>query len=371
MDLLTEKEEKNIKKEKRDKKQGRGGNERGEQTPARGAIDRSVEGEQGRGRGELEEMWRRRLGALLLRSSSSPPSCQRQRRHHLLLGEVTCGLFFSHPIPSLPSCKHCAQHLVKHLLKIDVLELCKPLLVRDGRIQFVPALSFPLKEPLALNHLVRLFTSQAGGGSGNFQKPFIAFVLGGPGSGKGTQCTKIASNFGFTHLSAGDLLRHEISSGSEKGESILEIIKEGRIVPSEITVELIRKAMELSNAKRILIDGFPRCEENRIAFERIIGSEPEVVIFFDCPEDEMVKRLLGRNQGRVDDNIETIKKRLKVFESLNIPVVDYYSSKGKVHKINAMGTADEIFEAVRKLFSSLSSNKLGYHEVTVLEGRPG
>uniref|UniRef100_A0A0A9DC73 adenylate kinase n=1 Tax=Arundo donax TaxID=35708 RepID=A0A0A9DC73_ARUDO len=67
----------------------------------------------------------------------------------------------------------------------------------------------------------------------------------------------------------------------------------------------------------------------------------------------MVKRLLGRNQGRVDDNIETIKKRLKVFESLNIPVIDYYSSRGKVHKINATGTAEEIFEGVRKLFSNL------------------
>ncbi|KAL6885552.1 hypothetical protein ACP4OV_010331 [Aristida adscensionis] len=194
----------------------------------------------------------------------------------------------------------------------------------------------------------------AGGDGGHSQRPFIAFVLGGPGSGKGTQCTKIALDFGFAHLSAGDLLRHEISSGSEKGELILEIIKEGRIVPSEITVELIRKAMETSNSSKVLIDGFPRCEENRIAFERIVGTEPDIVVFFDCPEDEMVKRLLGRNQGRVDDNIETIKKRLKVFESLNIPVVDYYSSRGKVHKINATGTADEIFEAVRKLFSSLS-----------------
>ncbi|KAL6885518.1 hypothetical protein ACP4OV_010297 [Aristida adscensionis] len=161
-------------------------------------------------------------------------------------------------------------------------------------------------------------------------------------------------------------------------ESILEIIKEGRIVPSEITVDLIRKAMETSNSKKVLIDGFPRCEENRIAFERIVGTEPDIVVFFDCPEDEMVKRLLGRNQGRVDDNIETIKKRLKVFESLNIPVVDYYSSRGKVHKINATGTADEIFDAVRQLFSSSADDQEMYYlfavydEAMVFEGnRPG
>ncbi|XP_044963951.1 UMP-CMP kinase 2-like isoform X1 [Hordeum vulgare subsp. vulgare] len=205
------------------------------------------------------------------------------------------------------------------------------------------------EKPPALN-LLRLFTSLAGTDG---DRPFIAFVLGGPGSGKGTQCSRIASDFGFSHVSAGDLLRNEISSGTDQGEWILEIIREGRIVPSEITVELVRKAIESSTAKRVLIDGFPRCEENRIAFEKITGTEPDLVLFFDCPEDEMVKRLLSRNQGRVDDNIETIKKRLKVFESLNLPVVEYYSSRGKAHKINATGTEDEIFEAVRKLFSSL------------------
>ncbi|KAF0893248.1 hypothetical protein E2562_023500 [Oryza meyeriana var. granulata] len=259
-------------------------------------------------------MWRRRVGALLLRprSSSIPtPSATHRRRHHLLL----------------------------------------PVSVPDE------------KGPLASNVLLlRLFTSQAGADGGNPRKPFIAFVLGGPGSGKGTQCTRIASDFGFAHLSAGDLLRNEIASGSEKGELILDIIKEGRIVPSEITVELIRKAMESTDAKRVLIDGFPRCEENRIAFERITGTEPDLVIFFDCPEDEMVKRLLGRNQGRVDDNIETIKKRLKVFENLNIPVVDYYSSRGKVHKISATGTEEEIFGAVRKLFASLGFENFVFHK---------
>ncbi|KAG2564641.1 hypothetical protein PVAP13_7NG086400 [Panicum virgatum] len=263
-------------------------------------------------------MWRRRLGALLLRS---PPSSSST---------------------AASSCQHRRRHLL------------------------------PSEEPLAVNRLARLFTSQAGSDGGNSQKPFIAFVLGGPGSGKGTQCTKIASDFGFAHLSAGDLLRHEIASGSEKGELILDTIKEGRIVPSEITVELIRKAMETSNANKVLIDGFPRCEENRIAFERIVGREPDVVVFFDCPEDEMVKRLLGRNQGRVDDNIETIKKRLKVFESLNIPVIDYYSSRGKVRKINATGTADEIFDAVHKLFSSLRNlHSAGSDEDTIFQGIPG
>uniref|UniRef100_A0A1D1XFM2 adenylate kinase n=1 Tax=Anthurium amnicola TaxID=1678845 RepID=A0A1D1XFM2_9ARAE len=101
------------------------------------------------------------------------------------------------------------------------------------------------------------------------KKPFITFVLGGPGSGKGTQCVKISEMFGFVHLSAGDLLRKEISSNSDNGVMIRDIIKEGKIVPSEITVNLIRRAIESSEKDKVLIDGFPRCDENRIAFEKI------------------------------------------------------------------------------------------------------
>ncbi|XP_077245110.1 P-loop containing nucleoside triphosphate hydrolases superfamily protein isoform X2 [Tasmannia lanceolata] len=161
------------------------------------------------------------------------------------------------------------------------------------------------------------------------KNPFITFVLGGPGSGKGTQCEKIVENFGLMHLSAGDLLRKEISSNSEYGAMILDTIKEGNIVPSKVTVMLIQRAIESSENHKFLIDGFPRTDENRIAFEQIIGAEPDIVLFFDCPEKEMVKRVLSRNQGRVDDNIETIKKRLQVFNRSNLPVINYYLERDK------------------------------------------
>ncbi|XP_017637245.1 probable UMP-CMP kinase 2 isoform X2 [Gossypium arboreum] len=182
--------------------------------------------------------------------------------------------------------------------------------------------------------------------------PFITFVLGGPGSGKGTQCIKIVETFGFAHLSAGDLLRREIASKSADGAMILNTIKEGKIVPSQVTVQLIQKEMELSDNHKFLIDGFPRTEENRVSFERIIGVEPNVVLFFDCPEEEMVKRVLNRNEGRVDDNLETIKKRLTVFQALSLPVINYYSERGKLYTIKAIGTEDEIFEQVRPIFAA-------------------
>ncbi|XP_042504338.1 UMP-CMP kinase isoform X2 [Macadamia integrifolia] len=188
---------------------------------------------------------------------------------------------------------------------------------------------YPLLSPSKSSVLHR-----AKGGIASKEKtPFITFVLGGPGSGKGTQCAKIVETFGFTHLSAGDLLRKEISSNSENGAMILDTIKEGKIVPSEVTVKLIQKEIESSDNYKFLIDGFPRCEKNRIAFEQIIGKEPNIVLFFDCPEYEMVKRVLSRNEGRVDDNVDTIKKRLKVFSALNLPVIKHYTEKGKVCKL--------------------------------------
>ena len=96
------------------------------------------------------------------------------------------------------------------------------------------------------------------------EKAVCFFVLGGPGCGKGTQCANLVRDYGFVHLSAGDLLREERASGSKDAELIQKIIDEGKIVPVEITVNLIKKAMEKNgwNRKKYLIDGFPRNEDN-------------------------------------------------------------------------------------------------------------
>ncbi|XP_058104192.1 UMP-CMP kinase 4-like [Magnolia sinica] len=194
------------------------------------------------------------------------------------------------------------------------------------------------------------------GGLSSGKKVTVVFVLGGPGSGKGTQCANIVEHFGYTHLSAGDLLRAEIKSGSQNGTMIQNMIQEGKIVPSEVTVKLLQQAMEESKNDKFLIDGFPRNEENRAAFENVTKIIPEFVLFFDCSEEEMERRLLNRNQGRVDDNIETIRKRFKVFIESSLPVIQYYSSKGKVRKIDAGKPVEEVFEAVKSVFSSAVKN---------------
>ena len=142
----------------------------------------------------------------------------------------------------------------------------------------------------------------------------LVFVLGGwAGQRKGTHCSKIVYTFGFVHLSAGDLLREERNSGSDHAEMINTYIKEGRIVPAEVTVNLLKKAMAASGKHKFLVDGFPRNLSNLETWVGILGQETRVLftLFFDCPEKTLEERLLQRGQtsGRNDDNIETIKKR--------------------------------------------------------------
>ena len=179
------------------------------------------------------------------------------------------------------------------------------------------------------------------------------FVLGGPGAGKGTQCANIVRDFGFAHLSAGDLLRAHMKSGSKDGNMVAEMIKQGQIVPSEVTVNLLLGAMKDSGKSTFLIDGFPRNKENRDAWERTAGYDCDFVLFFDCPEEVMEKRLLSRGEtsGRTDDNIESIKKRFKTFVESSVPVVDYYRGLSKVREVMSDLPPEEVYAQTKAHFA--------------------
>ena len=170
-------------------------------------------------------------------------------------------------------------------------------------------------------------------------------------AGKGTQCTNIVNDHGFVHLSAGELLRAHMKSGSPDGNMVAEMIKQGQIVPSEVTVNLLLKAMEESGKTKFLIDGFPRNKENRDAWEKTAGYDCDFVLFFDCPEAVMEKRLLGRNEGRTDDNIETIKKRFHTFIESSMPVIDYYKGIDKVRSVDSDQSPDDVYKQTKDFFS--------------------
>ena len=173
----------------------------------------------------------------------------------------------------------------------------------------------------------------------------IIFVLGGPGSGKGTQCERLVEKYGVKHLSAGDLLRAEVASGSEVGQQCQEIMKEGQLVPTEVTLGLIKKAMASSSQKTFIIDGFPRAVDQGEAFEASI-KPCDFVLFLDCPKETMQERLLkrGETSGRADDNLETIGKRFDTFMEVSMPVMDHFADK--VHKLSSVPNPDEVFAEV-------------------------
>nr|KAG5689881.1 hypothetical protein BaRGS_002392 [Batillaria attramentaria] len=183
----------------------------------------------------------------------------------------------------------------------------------------------------------------------------VVFVIGGPGSGKGTQCEKIVEKYGFCHLSSGDLLRAEVASGSERGKKLTAIMEKGDLVPLDTVLELLKEAMlaKAGTAKGFLIDGYPRELEQGTRFEKEVAPA-QFVLCFDVSDETMTKRLLGRaaTSGRVDDNEETIKKRLETFHNITQPVIDYYEKENKVRKIKAEGEVDEVFADVVKVFDA-------------------
>ncbi|KAI4494562.1 hypothetical protein M0804_000763 [Polistes exclamans] len=183
------------------------------------------------------------------------------------------------------------------------------------------------------------------------------WVIGGPGCGKGTQCDRIIKKYGFLHLSSGDLLRDEVASGSPRGASLQELMSKGLFVPTDIVLDLIKEKMEKARIEGttktgFLIDGYPRELEQGILFEKNV-CPVDLILFFDVSNETMTKRLLGRAavSQRADDNAETIKKRIEIFNQKNGEIVKNYEDK--VVRINAEGTVDEIFDEACKALDRL------------------
>ncbi|XP_035526153.1 UMP-CMP kinase isoform X1 [Morone saxatilis] len=205
--------------------------------------------------------------------------------------------------------------------------------------------------------------------------PQVVFVLGGPGAGKGTQCCKIVEvremerertmettiltlmSYNYTHLSAGDLLREERArEGSEFGQLIANYIKEGKIVPVNITINLLKKAMLETMEKdekkfRFLIDGFPRNEDNLQGWNTVMDGKADVkfVLFFDCGNEVCINRCLerGKSSGRSDDNRESLEKRIQTYLQSTRPIIELYEKLGKVRTIDASRSVDEVFADVK------------------------
>ena len=185
------------------------------------------------------------------------------------------------------------------------------------------------------------------------EKARVVFVIGGPGSGKGTQCTKIKDEFNYNHMSTGDILRNVVKNKQgSTWQALEEDMKEGRLISSDKLITYVKLGISTSKNKKILLDGFPRNKENIDAWNKQMNDVADVVavVYFEVPDDVMKQRLLSRNEGRADDNEETIAKRLETFNAETKPVIDTYEKEGKLIKIDATKSVDDVFADVKAKF---------------------
>lgn len=177
-------------------------------------------------------------------------------------------------------------------------------------------------------------------------------LLGAPGSGKGTQAERIVEKYGMPHVSTGDLLRAEVAAGTPLGNQAKEIMEAGGLVSDEIMLGMIEERLGQDDVVNgFMLDGFPRTlpqAESLDALLARLGQPVDVVIFFNVDYGEIMQRLLARK--RADDNEETIRKRLEVYEAQTAPLIDYYKSKGNLRTVQGTGEIDAI---TRRIFTVL------------------
>ncbi len=196
-------------------------------------------------------------------------------------------------------------------------------------------------------------------------EPNILFVIGGPGSGKGTMCKLAELQLGWHHLSAGDLLRAEINAGGETAELIEDIITKGELVPTSLSVTLLKNAIErlirTTGKVNFLIDGFPRSIENAQGWFNIFGKDSPIptMLYFECPYPVLEKRILGRAKysGRSDDNVESIKLRFDTFKAETLPTVELFRSKNKCVEINSGRDRQLVFSDLAEHLSEFTENE--------------
>lgn len=182
----------------------------------------------------------------------------------------------------------------------------------------------------------------------------LIYVIGCPGSGKGTLCNLLVQDYGCHHISVGDLLRN-LRDQNDQSLDIKDYIREAKLVPTATIVNIVKHAIigKLGAYHAIIIDGFPRRLDQGIASEDQLGK-PDLVLFFDCEKSIAKERYLTRKlKGRLDDNKEIFHRRYNEFERLNPVILDYYRDLGILLDIK---TNDETTVSYQNLIEMLKSN---------------
>jgi adenylate kinase len=209
-------------------------------------------------------------------------------------------------------------------------------------------------------------------------------LLGPPGAGKGTQAKMLVEKYQIPQISTGDILRAAVKEGSPLGKEAKACMDKGELVPDSVVIGIVEERIQQSDcAKGYMLDGFPRTVPQAEALDGMLknlSSQIDHVVSIEVANEELVGRLTGRRtcrdcgagfhvmfdppekEGvcdkcggelyqRDDDNVETLTSRLEVYESQTLPLIDYYTAKGKIRPVDGVGDIKEIFGRVTQVLS--------------------
>ena len=188
----------------------------------------------------------------------------------------------------------------------------------------------------------------------------IALMFGPPGSGKGTQATRVALRLGVPHVAAGDMLRREVAQDTPLGREAKPIMDAGGLVPDDLVVRMIDGRLNQADASAgVLLDGFPRNVPQAVNLDTMLARRSENVedvISLEVPDEELQTRILQRatTEGRSDDTAEGLAQRLIVYRQDTAPVLEHYREVGtRIEAINGVGDIDAI---THRIIESLVQN---------------
>lgn len=186
------------------------------------------------------------------------------------------------------------------------------------------------------------------------EKNKVVIFLGPPGAGKGTQAQRLAQEMNLVQISTGDILRDHVKRGTPLGQQVKPILDEGKLVPDDILIALIRDKLAGMDHVRVIFDGFPRTTAQAEGLDVLLeelGAPVNSVPLLEVPAELLIERIVERGRQaaargeavRSDDTEEVARKRQEIYRQQTQPLIDYYDARGHLYRVNGVGSMDEVY----------------------------